>query len=325
MAVKAYSASRLALRPRPTADHRSRSGYRVAGVVIGVIGLMGVMVAAAAGIVAGLLADDPGREGTRRALIDWAFGVNAAGLTVAKLGIVTVLAGILIRLWLRVESVKSALPSLKPEPRDAASSIAAAAIDTRHGRVTVTPEAPRPLFVHRMARTMWLPSTAMGFMAVAAGLVLSIIQATVVGERPNLERDLGAWVQGLQFLGEGFVLAGISFVLGTILGSLRAGGGEVQEHVGVPVKTLRMPLTAKLFVAVMMFAMMGAIFQFVVYLIATTINDPRSFEAFVAWLTPVRESALGFFLVGITLALATIAHVLSFQFIRIREIVTAGR
>ncbi len=325
MAVKAYSASRLALRPRPTADHRSRSGHRGAGVVIAVVGLVGVMVAAAAGIVAGLLADDPELAATRLAVLDWAFGVNSTGLAVAKLGIITVLAGILIRLWLRVESVKSALPSLKPGPREAVSAIAPATIATRHGRATVTPQAPPPLFIHRMARTMWLPSTVMGFMAVAAGLVLSIIQATVVGERPNLERDLGAWVQGLQFLGEGFLLAGISFVLGTILGSLRAGGGEVQEHLGVPVKTLRMPLTAKLFVAVMMFAMMGAIFQFVVYLIATTVNDPRSFDAFVAWLTPVRESALGFFLVGITLALATIAHVLSFQFTRIGEILTTGR
>jgi len=43
----------------------------------------------------------------------------------------------------------------------------------------------------------------------------------------------------------GLLLAGISLLLGTILASIRTGGGEVQQSLGLTVKTLRMPSTAK--------------------------------------------------------------------------------
>ncbi len=46
---------------------------------------------------------------------------------------------------------------------------------------------------------------------------------------PQLAVSQRAWVQGLQFLGEGFALAGISFLLARILAALRSGGGEVQQ------------------------------------------------------------------------------------------------
>jgi hypothetical protein len=41
------------------------------------------------------------------------------------------------------------------------------------------------------------------------------------------------------------VLAGISFLLGSILGGLREGGGQVQAALGVSVITLEMPNTAR--------------------------------------------------------------------------------
>ena len=72
--------------------------------------------------------------------------------------------------------------------------------------------------------------------------------------------------------GEGLVLSGISFLLGSILGSLRQGGGEVQESLGVGVKTLIMPLTAKLFVGLMMMGLMIEMVQFGFYLFVATLD-----------------------------------------------------
>jgi hypothetical protein len=164
----------------------------------------------------------------------------------------------------------------------------------------------------------------MGFMAVAAGLALSIVQAANVVSDPSLAVDLAAWVQGTQFLGEGFLLAGISFLLGSILSSLPKGGGEVQEALGVAVKTLEMPITAKLFVGLMMVGLMVEAFQFVVYLVTTTL-DAASVASYFAWLGPVREAGLGIMLSGVVLALVTIGYVLGFQFSRLREIVATGR
>lgn len=128
-------------------------------------------------------------------------------------------------------------------------------------------------------------------------------------------------MQGLQFLGEGMLLAGISFLLGSIPSALRNGGGEVQESVGVTVKTLKMPASAKAFIAVMMMGVMVSMAQFVLYIVATSVEEPA---AWFAWLGPLRELGLGLLLLGIVLALYTIGAVLAFQFNRMREIVTTG-
>ena len=118
------------------------------------------------------------------------------------------------------------------------------------------------------------------------------------------------------------MLAGISFLLGTILSSLREGGGAVQESLGLTVKTLKMPVTAKAFVGLMMLGMMLAVLQFVLYLVvAAGVDNPT---AWFAWLGPLREFALGALLAGIVLALVTIGNVLGFQFDRIKEIVATG-
>jgi hypothetical protein len=118
------------------------------------------------------------------------------------------------------------------------------------------------------------------------------------------------------------LLAGISFLLGTILAALREGGGEVQASLGITVKTLRMPVTAKVFVALMALGVMVAMAQFVLYLVvAAGVDNPA---AWFAWLGPVRELGLGLILAGIVMALVTIGNVLSFQFHRIREIVLTG-
>ena len=147
------------------------------------------------------------------------------------------------------------------------------------------------------------------------------------GPNPGTEgfRQAAAFTQGVEFLGEALLLSGIAFLLGTILAGLREGGGEVQSSLGLPVTTLKMPGTAKAFVALMMMGMMAGIAQFVLYLgQLTNADDAASFSSWANWLGPFRELALGLILAGIVLALVTIGNVLSFQFDRIKSIISAG-
>ena len=89
----------------------------------------------------------------------------------------------------------------------------------------------------------------MGIMAVMVGVAFAIIEA-VAGADKDTEVFLTykALSQGTEFLGEALILSGIAFLLGSIMGALRQGGGEVQESIGAAVKTPVMPVTAKLFV-----------------------------------------------------------------------------
>lgn len=132
-------------------------------------------------------------------------------------------------------------------------------------------------------------------------------------------------MQGVQFLGEGLLLSAISFFLGTILGAIRSGGGDVQQSLRVSVKTLQMPFTAKLFVGLMMVGLMIKIAQFLLYARVASMNDAGTILIWSTWLGPFREFGLGVLLSGIVLALATIAKALDFQFYRIRELIETGR
>lgn len=319
----AYSASRWALR-RKDADYRSRSGLRAAGFAIAIVGLMLAVVSFVASLALGGFVGDAAREVSLARGLAWSFGLNTLAFGVIKIGIATVLAGILVRLWLRADSVKAALPALRGRPSEATRTISPEEIDVPHGRAAVSDAEPEPLFIHRMARAMWAPSLVMGGMLVTGGFVISLVHAGQVASDPALAADLGAWTQGVQFLGEGFLLAGIAFLLGTILGALRSGGGEVQASLGVRVMTLRMPAAAKAFVGLMMLGLMVSVAQFIGYVVLTAVEDPQRAGSMAAWLGPLREAGLGLILAGIVLALAAIAKALGFQFWRIREILARG-
>lgn len=159
----------------------------------------------------------------------------------------------------------------------------------------------------------------------AAGLVSSWVRAS---KTPGTEgfRQAAAFTQGIEFLGEAMLLSGIAFLLGTILAALREGGGEVQASLGVPVTTLKMPATAKAFLALMMMGLMVGIAQFVLYLVAMgSADDPASFSAWLNWLGPFRELSLGLILAGIVLALVTIGNMAGFQFDRVKSMIHTGR
>lgn len=216
-----------------------------------------------------------------------------------------------------------ALGDLKPEGD---GQIHPGNIKTAYGPAVASAGVPRPLAVHKMARTLWGPMLAMGYMFVLAGFIGSFVWSADVGTGAGLGAQ--AWTAGLQFLGEGFLLAGISFLLGSILASLREGDGQVQHALGLTVKTLKMPTPAKVSIALMMLGVMLAVAQFVLYLVVANGEDGnrslQSYQAWFAWLGPLREVSLGLLLAGIVMALVTIGNVLGYQFDRIKEIITTG-
>lgn len=220
-------------------------------------------------------------------------------------------------------------------------------IQTRYGPATVAPTGAGQTIIHTIANWMWLPALVMGAMAILAAIGLGIAQADAardLGEGFSAARKadfetLKPLTAGTLFLGEALVLSGISFLLATILGALRWGGGEVQESVGGAVKTLKMPWSAWAFLGLMMMGVMAeaAAFGGLVYVAtqshdawagATAASIPASVEAFnraltwATWANPLREVALGLLLGGIAFALYTISNVLGFQFSRLRELIT---
>jgi hypothetical protein len=244
----------------------------------------------------------------------WAGGLGVAGLGVIKVAIAIVLVGIIHRLWGRAESVMVTVPHL--HARDDAPSIRSTT-----GATKVSDDVPAALLIHKVATRMWRPMLAMGVMGVVIGTIIRFAAATETAGSTSF-RELAAWGVGIEFLGEALLLAGISFVLGTILASLRQAGSEVQVAAGEKVKVLAMPVTGKAFIMLMMLGTMLGIGQFIGSIVlADRAGDPSSYGELAAALGPLREIALGLLLSGIVLALATIGTVLAFQFDRVRELV----
>lgn len=299
-------------RPPPDADPTRSPRLRSVAIGVGLAGVAAVVAALVGNIL--VAGGDAGSDN-----LFWTFGLSVAGFGTVKVGIALTLMAIVVRLWMRVDAVKAALPRLKadaePDPDAEYGDI-----DTPSGKATMTERAPGLLPPQAMARIMWKPMILMGSMLVLAGLALSFANAGA--DDPGTRQALSAWTQGTQFLGEAFLLAAVSFLLGTILAGLREGGGEVQESLGLAVKTLRMPASAKLFLAFLFTGLMLAVAQLVLYGIAAYVDDPATW---FAWLGPLRELSLGVLLSGIVLALFTIGTVLGFQHWRIRQIIETGR
>lgn len=302
--------------------NRDRSlTIRNVGLILGVAGVVAATVTLINGLVAGSILTNETDAGRVAVLAAWGFGLAITGFALGKLGIATVLSSVLSAVRGRAAAATQAIPALMRHPgvRLPAAEVTS---DTPHGRATASDVAPPALTIHRVAAAMWKQMLAMGAIAIMAGFVISLVQANSDGSDAL---SLSAWTQGTLFLGEGFLLAGISFLLGTILGVLRAGGGRVQESSGVTVRTLKFPTTAKLFLGLMMAGLMIEIGQFVAYAIVASNDVPTTVTTAFAWLGPVREVGLGLLLAGVVLALATIAKVLGFQSWRLQQILTDGR
>jgi hypothetical protein len=175
---------------------------------------------------------------------------------------------------------------------------------------------------------MVLPSFAMGLMGILAGLGLGVVGGVHIHDHTytaaNIEK-LRQLAQGFTMGGLAFVFAGISFAIARILGAFRKGGGDVQQAAGRTVRVLKRPLTAWVFLGLMMMGMMTVlaagtahvIYGFDVHNAAASLT--LSAKRFTA-LAGVERLGIGLYLTAIAFGLATIIHVLRFQAKRIREL-----
>lgn len=180
----------------------------------------------------------------------------------------------------------------------------------------------------RMAERLWGPMLAMGLMGLVGGLVLAIVRADAVASGGGLATiaRLQHLQAGVTFVGFAGVFSGIVFAIARILGVFRTGGGRIQQATGSEVQTLRMPATAKAMLALMAMGMMAIVGAVILHVIvaasvvtAAEADLVRTEQWFVA-LEGVRRVGVSAYLLAITLGLATIAHVLRFQSLRLREL-----
>lgn len=147
----------------------------------------------------------------------------------------------------------------------------------------------------------------------------------IAGPNPDevLVARLGQLVPAVMFIGFLSVFAAISFAIARILGVFRKGGGEVQVATGRQVQTLRMPGTAKSFMALMIMAMMIIAVAVVLhFVVAGAVGDwsAVTVEQWSIALEAARRVGVAIYLVAIMLGLGSIITVLTFQSRRIREL-----
>ncbi|HVC88276.1 MAG TPA: hypothetical protein VNC40_12740 [Gaiellaceae bacterium] len=191
---------------------------------------------------------------------------------------------------------------------------------SRVGRDLALPREAEGFDMPAIARRMWRPLLAMGLMAVAAGVVTGIVQATL--STPLHVAQVAAWNPGLLFLGVGLLLGSVTFLLATILGELRDGGTSVQKALGEQALILKRPLTGKLFPPVMMMGLMTLLATLVVGFVeaARLDTNPSGAADIAAWVGPLRFAGVALLFTSVSLALATIVRSLRFQAGRIQQI-----
>lgn len=195
-------------------------------------------------------------------------------------------------------------------------------------RYEVTDRALGPNLPQRIGNVLWFPMLVMALMAFPVGVVLGAVRANEVatGGSPDTIAALGHFVPAVNFLGFASVFAAISFAIVKILGEFRTGGGKVQEAAGRRVETLKMPVTAKLFVGLMAMAMMVLLAAVVLHVIAGgAIAGGSAYalgasERWAIWLEGVRRFGIATYLLSFAFGLSTIITVLRFQAVRIREL-----
>ena len=180
----------------------------------------------------------------------------------------------------------------------------------------------------RIGRLLWPPMLVMALMAFPLGFIVSVIRAGIIGDGgdPGAVAALGHFGPAAMFAGFAAVFAAIAFAIARIMGAFRAGGGAVQEASGRTVQTLRMLPIAKAFLGLMAMAMMilvGAVVAHVVIGLGILNGAPGaldSAESSAIQLEAIRRIGVILYLVSIALGLASIAEVLRFQTIRLREL-----
>jgi hypothetical protein len=178
----------------------------------------------------------------------------------------------------------------------------------------------------QMGRRLWAPMFAMALMAWVVGFGLAIARASIVSDFGVADagaQRLAQLIPAFQFIGFVGVFSAVSFAIARILGVFRKGGGEVQETIGGAVQTLKMPKTARVFIASMAMGMMMIVAMVVLHFIAAANVGTWSAESLARWsevLEGFRRLGVALYLFGITFGLGTIITVLRFQSGRIRQL-----
>jgi len=180
----------------------------------------------------------------------------------------------------------------------------------------------------RIGGVLWLPVLVMALMAFPVGVVLGAVRANELSTDGQADTiaALGHFVPAANFLGFAAVFAAISFAIARILGEFRTGGGRVQEAAGRRVETLRMPVTAKIFIGLMAIAMMTLLAAVVLHVVAGAAIAGGSASAlgrserWAIWLEGVRRFGIATYLMSFAFGLSTIVTALRFQAVRIREL-----
>lgn len=178
----------------------------------------------------------------------------------------------------------------------------------------------------KMGRRLWAPMLVLALMAWPVGLILSWIRAAeIAATAPDTQliAQLGQLVPAFMFVGFLGVFSAISFAIARILGAFRNGGGKVQEAAGTAVETLRMPATAKAFMASMAMGMMAITLAVVLHFVVAANVSTWPAEDITSWsevLEGVRRFGVALYLFGIAFGLGTIITVLRFQAQRIRQL-----
>ena len=180
----------------------------------------------------------------------------------------------------------------------------------------------------KMGNRLWAPMLAMAIMAFPVALVLSWIRAATIADAAGAAdiedaARLGHLVAAFGFIGFLGVVSAISFAIARILGRFRSGGGAIQESVGNSVHTLKMPITAKLFMLFMAMGMMTLGVSVVLHFVAAAAVGTWELESVARWaevLEGFRRFGVAMYLFGIAFGLGTITTVLRFQTIRISQL-----
>jgi hypothetical protein len=195
-------------------------------------------------------------------------------------------------------------------------------------KIDITDRALDRNLPQRAGTRLWLPMLAMALMAFPVGVILAFVRSNAIstGDEASTIAALGHFGPAVMFIGFASVFAAISFAIARILGEFRVGGGRLQESTGAPVETLKMPATARAFIALMAMGMMaivaGVVGHFIVgaQVAGGSASALATSEQWAIWLEGIRRFGVAIYLLAIAFGLSTIIHVLRFQSIRVREL-----
>lgn len=260
------------------------------------LGVMTVMAAVVALIVAGVHVADTFTPGAAAAEVARDGGIGAAtsmwATPLALAGIAAIFSGIAFALARIRQDIRGRRrPGLRAAPRPVRHPLTQRHPTSTKERfqmsTTATIESRIPNvepykgddWAQSLSRLLATPMFLMGVMAVLTSLILGIAGGINIGEFfgavgnqdfSDLGRAevLGQWTGATAFLGMGFILSGVVMHLVNIVRTLRDAGRDVQTSLGAKPLKLRKPWTGQLTPHVMLMGVMVEVAAFITGIVA---------------------------------------------------------